>query len=141
VAAVGCYTLRGRCVCVFGVKSGDLCGSEDAVAQMADWHSDAGGKWRTLMAILFIAVMIAGIAQLYLGYVGIEDWLGSGWALGALALAFFARIMLPLTIGTYLAMTNVFGYEWWVGVLVAAPGLLLIVPAMVSAVLGKVFSK
>ena len=45
VAAVGCYTLRGRCVCVFDVKSGDLCGSEDTVTQGADWHSDAGGKW------------------------------------------------------------------------------------------------
>jgi hypothetical protein len=39
---VGCYTLRGRCVCVFDVKSGDLCGSESVVAQGADWHSDAG---------------------------------------------------------------------------------------------------
>ena len=39
VAAVGCYTLRGRCVCVFGVKSGDLCGSEGVVAQGAYWHN------------------------------------------------------------------------------------------------------
>lgn len=38
----GCYTLRGRCVCVFGVKSGDLCGSEAVAAQGADWHSDVG---------------------------------------------------------------------------------------------------
>ena len=45
VTAVGCYTLRGRCVCVFGVKCGDLCGSEAVVAQGADWHSDAGRKW------------------------------------------------------------------------------------------------
>jgi hypothetical protein len=42
VAAVDCYTLQGRCVCVFGVKYDDLYGSEDAVAQGADWHSDAG---------------------------------------------------------------------------------------------------
>jgi hypothetical protein len=32
------------CVCVFDVKSGDLFGSEDAVAQGADWYSDAGAK-------------------------------------------------------------------------------------------------
>ena len=32
-------------MCVFGVKSGDLCGSEDAVVHGADWHSDAGFKW------------------------------------------------------------------------------------------------
>lgn len=42
MAAVGYYTLRGRCVCVFGVKCSDLCGSEGAVAREADWHSDAG---------------------------------------------------------------------------------------------------
>lgn len=93
------------------------------------------------MAILMIVIMIAGVAQLYLGYVGIEDWLGSGWALGALALAFFARIMLPLTVGTYLAMTNVYGYEWWVAAIVAAPGLLLILPAMVSDTFSKFFNK
>ena len=93
------------------------------------------------MAILMILIMVAGVAQLYLGYVGIEDWLGNGWALGALALAFFARIMLPLTVGTYLAMTNVYGYEWWIAAIVAAPGLLLIVPAMVTATFSKVFNK
>lgn len=48
MAAVGCYTQQGRCVCVFGVKSGDLCGSEGAVARAADWHSGAGLKWMTL---------------------------------------------------------------------------------------------
>jgi hypothetical protein len=42
VASVGCYTRVGRCVCVFGVKCGDLCGSEGRVARGADWHSDAG---------------------------------------------------------------------------------------------------
>lgn len=45
MVAVGGYTLLGRCVCVFGVKSGDLCGSEDDVVRGADWHSDAGKKW------------------------------------------------------------------------------------------------
>ena len=29
---------------VFGVKSGDLCGSEGVVARGADWHSDPGRK-------------------------------------------------------------------------------------------------
>lgn len=49
--SLGCYTLQGRCVCVFGVKCGDLCGSEVAVAQGADWHSDAGGKWNGKMEL------------------------------------------------------------------------------------------
>jgi hypothetical protein len=41
---VGCDTLQGRCVCVFGVKLNDLYGSDCFVARWADWHSDAGGK-------------------------------------------------------------------------------------------------
>ena len=41
MAAVGCYTLRGRYVCAFCVKRGDLCGSEGVVAQGADSHSEA----------------------------------------------------------------------------------------------------
>jgi hypothetical protein len=94
-----------------------------------------------LMIVMMIAMMIAGVVQLYLGYVGIEDWLGGGWALGALALAFSTRIMLPLTIGTYLAMTNVYGYDWWIAAIVAAPGLLLIVPSMVNGAVARVFNK
>lgn len=41
---VDCYTLRGRCVCVFGVKCGDMYGSEGVVAQGADWHSEVLDK-------------------------------------------------------------------------------------------------
>jgi hypothetical protein len=92
------------------------------------------------MAALMLIVLVAGTGQLYLGYVGIEDWLGSGWALGALALAFFARIMVPLTIGTFLAVTNVYGFDWWVGAVAAAPGLFLIVPALVTETITQAFS-
>lgn len=83
---------------------------------------------QTEMAIIIIAILILGVVQLYLGYIGIEDWLGFGWALGALALAIFARIMLPLTIGTYFAITNVYGYDWWLGLIIAAPGILFLLP-------------
>ena len=91
--------------------------------------------------VIIIVMLVAGAAQLYLGYVGIEDWLGVGWAFVALALAFSLRIVLPLTIGTYLAMTNVYGYDWWIAAIVAAPGLLVIVPAMVTEIFAKVFNK
>ena len=49
MVAVGCYALRGHSVCVFGVKCGDFCGSEGAVALGAVWHSDAGRKWGAKM--------------------------------------------------------------------------------------------
>lgn len=92
-----------------------------------------------MQGLLLLLVVAAGLAQIALGFIGLQDWLGSLWAFGALGLAFFARIMLPLTIGTFFAVTNVYGFDWWVGILVAAPGLLLIAPAMVSDVLSKVF--
>ncbi|MCZ7676598.1 MAG: hypothetical protein M5U35_13040 [Roseovarius sp.] len=83
--------------------------------------------------------LVVGAVQIWLGYVGIEDWLGQGWALGALASAFVLRIMLPLTIGSYIAVVDVFGYPWWAGILVAAPGLLFILPRMVMAALEPLF--
>ena len=91
-----------------------------------------------LLLPLFFAV---GLLQIWLGYVGIEDWLGQGWAIGAVVSAFVIRFMLPLTIGTYLAVVNVFGYAWWVGLLVAAPGLLFIIPSMVMQALEPVLSR
>lgn len=42
VGCVECCTAAEGFVCVFGVKCGDLCGSEGVVAQGADWHSGAG---------------------------------------------------------------------------------------------------
>ena len=53
-----------------------------------------------LGGILFLVV---GIVQIYVGFIGIEYHLGSGFAFGALFLGFFFRIMFPLTIGTFLA--------------------------------------
>lgn len=96
------------------------------------------GFFGVLFFLLFIAI---GIVQIWLGFVGIEDWLGQGWAIGAIVVSFVFRIFLPLTIGTYIAVVNVFGYEWWVGVLAAAPGLLFVIPSMVMAALDPVLSR
>lgn len=84
-----------------------------------------------ILGVLFIPIMLAlGLFLMALGYIGIENWLGKGWAIGALVLALGFRFTLPLTIGSYFAVVNVFDYDWWVGVLAAAPGLLFIVPSM-----------
>ncbi len=94
-----------------------------------------------MTAILPLILIFIGLAQIGLGYIGLEDWLGSGWAFAALMLAFIGRIIFPLTLGSFLAMTNVYGFSWLIGLIVAVPGLLLIAPAMVSDVLSKVFRK
>ena len=85
-----------------------------------------------LLVPLWLAMLALGVAQIWLGFVGIEHHLGVWWATGAVALAFVVRIMLPLTIGTYFGAVDVLGWPWWVGVLVAAPGIIFMVPALIA---------
>lgn len=65
----------------------------------------------------------------------IQHELGGWWAFAALVAAFGFRFMLPLTIGTYFGAVEVLGWPWWGGVLIAAPGLLLIVPSILAQAL------
>ena len=80
--------------------------------------------------ILFIAV---GIAQLYAGFLGIEFHFGQIWAWAGVGVAIFLRVMLPLTIGSFFGAMDVWGWEWYWAALFAAPGLLFVVPAMVTS--------
>ena len=85
--------------------------------------------------ILFMAL---SLGYVWLGGAGIEHHLGWGWALGAILLAFLAHITFPITIGVYFAVVDVIGWPWWAGLLIAAPGIVLIVPATVAFALGAV---
>ena len=87
----------------------------------------------------FIIFLGIGITQIYVGFLGIEYNFGEIWAWGAICLAFFLRIMFPLTIGTYFGAVDVLGWPWYGGVALAAPGLLFILPAMVTSVIQTVF--
>jgi hypothetical protein len=90
---------------------------------------------------LFIMFLAVGAVQIYLGFIGIEYHLG-GWAAWvAIGLMFVGRLMLPLTIGCYFGAVNVWGWEWWQGLLIAAPGLLFIVPALVMTALEPILQR
>lgn len=91
--------------------------------------------------LLFPIFLLVGLAQIFLGYIGIEHHLGFWAAVAAIAAAIMFRVMLPITIGSYFGAVDVLGWPWWGGVLVAAPGLLFIAPAMVMAALEPIFSK
>tara|TARA_B100001057_G_scaffold488706_1_gene573622 strand:- start:652 stop:1095 length:444 start_codon:yes stop_codon:yes gene_type:complete len=84
-----------------------------------------------------ILFLIVGIIQIYVGYIGIEYHLGAGFAIGALFIGFFFRIMLPLTIGTFFGALDVWGWPWYAALAFAAPGLLFIVPALVTTAIGS----
>jgi hypothetical protein len=91
-----------------------------------------------LGGILFLVV---GIVQIYVGFIGIEYHLGPGFAFGALFIGFFFRIMFPLTIGTFFGALDVWGWPWYGALAFAAPGLLFIVPALVTGAISTLVEK
>ena len=90
-----------------------------------------------LGGILFLLV---GIVQMYVCFIGIEYHFGTALAFVTIFLAFFLRIMLPLTIGTFFGAMNVWGWPWYGAAALAAPGLLFIVPALVTGAVGTLLS-
>ena len=88
-----------------------------------------------------VLFLIVGVVQIYVGYIGIEYHLGTGFAIGAIVLAFLFRLMLPLTIGTFFGAMSVWGWPWYGAAALAAPGLLFIVPALITAAVGSLMNK
>lgn len=81
----------------------------------------------------FVALIAVGLVQLGLGFAGIEYHLGVFWAFAAIVVAFWFRILLPITIGSFFGVVDVMGWPWYIGVAVALPGLMFIAPSMVMA--------
>ena len=54
-----------------------------------------------------ILMLGIGLAQMIIGYIGIEYHLGSGWAIGAVILALMFRFSFPLTVGTFFGAIDV----------------------------------
>ena len=79
-----------------------------------------------------IFFLLVGIAQIVIGYMGIEYHLGSGWAIGFLIASLAFRISFPLTIGTFFGALDVLGWSWIGALLITLPGLLLMVPGAIG---------
>ena len=88
-----------------------------------------------------IAFLIVGIVQMVVGYLGIEYHLGTIAAFVAIFIAFFLRIMLPLTVGTFFGALDVLNWHWLGALVLTIPGLLFVVPAMVTAAIGSLMQK
>jgi len=89
----------------------------------------------------FLLLIVVGITQAAIGYMGIEHYFGSIVAIIAIVAAFFLRLMLPLTIGTFFGSMEVLGWPWYLALLITAPGLLFVAPAMVAVALESISSK
>jgi hypothetical protein len=86
------------------------------------------------MAILvFIAILAFGIAQFYVGFIGIEHYWGSYWAAGLILASLMFRTTLVVTVAAFFGARDVLHWHWGWALLFAAPGLLFILPAMVTA--------
>ena len=93
-----------------------------------------------LGAIYGIIFLLIGLVQIYFGFIGIEYHLGTVWAFIAIFLALWLRIMLPLTIGTFFGVLT-FGWPWYIALAITVPGLLFILPVLVTGALGTLFNK
>lgn len=89
-----------------------------------------------LIPLGIFSLIAIGVVQLALGWAGIEHHLGWWGGVGAVFLFFFFRFTLPITVGVYFGVVDVLGWPWWAGVLIAAPGLLFVVPTIIAAILG-----
>ena len=85
--------------------------------------------------LLFILFLVVGLAQMYVGFLGIDYHFGYTAASIAVLCAFFLRIMFPLTIGSFFGAMDVLGWEWYQALLLAAPGLLFVMPAMITSII------
>ena len=89
-----------------------------------------------LQGLMFLAFLLFGAAQLVAARAGIEHHVGGFWAILIIALAFFFRFPLPITIGAFFGAMEVWDWHWAVAATFAAPGLLLMIPQFLAAVLG-----
>ena len=79
-----------------------------------------------------IFFLLVGVAQMVIGYMGIEYHLGGGWAIGLVIASLVFRITFPLTIGTFFGALDVLGWSWIGALLITLPGLLLMVPGAIG---------
>jgi len=88
-----------------------------------------------------IFFLIVGVAQMIIGYLGIEYHLGNGWAIGLVVASLFFRITFPLTIGTFFGALDVLGWSWVGALLITLPGLVLMVPGALGIAIAGLASK
>ena len=100
---------------------------------MKNVRSVFSGSLGILGGIVFFGI---GLAQLVLGFGGIDYHLGPWFAWGSMILAFLG-FTIPITIGTYFGAVDVWGWPWWVGILIAIPGVVLMFPTLIATLFDR----
>lgn len=89
---------------------------------------------KIIVALGIILFLGLGIIQLMLGFAGIDHHLGSFWAWIALIIALVFRFPLPIIVGVFFGVKDVLEWHWLIALLIAAPGILFIIPSIVAVI-------
>lgn len=81
-----------------------------------------------------LLISIVGIIQLITGIIGLKYALGTVAAGLVIFLGFALRLYLPLTIGTYICAAYVWEWSWPLALLLAAPGLVFLIPSVALSI-------
>lgn len=90
--------------------------------------------------LVTVGVLTYGVAQISAGYIGVDEYMGTWWAVGTIVLALLFRFTLPLTIGAFYGAWVVWGWHWLLAALFAAPGLAFVIPGVISGIASWVSS-
>ena len=76
-----------------------------------------------MLVSIFVFLVIAsfGVIHIYAGYIGIEYYLGGFYAIVALFLALGMQFILPIIIGSFFCVINIWGWHWSLALLFVAP--------------------
>ncbi len=80
---------------------------------------------------------IYGVAQVAAAYAGFDFYVGGFLAALIIAACFWFRFTLPLTVAAFLGAMDVWEWHWLLALIFAAPGLLLIVPSVLSSLIDQ----
>ena len=94
--------------------------------------------WGLAGCLIPILWLVYGISQLVAGYQGIAFHFGGGWAVAALIASLVFRFPLPITIGSFFGAMDVWGWNWFLALIFAVPGLLFLIPTFMAAALGSI---
>ncbi len=91
-----------------------------------------------LVGLWIFLILGLGVVQIIAGYLGIQDGMGTGWAVAAIIIFFMFRFTLPITVGSFFGVMNVWEWHPIIAFLIAAPGLLFMVPGLFAIIVQNI---
>lgn len=91
----------------------------------------------SVFVLFIVAFGVYAVLTFWMGWSGIEDRFGSGWAWAAVVVAFLG-FTLPVYAGVFLFAIDTWQWHWFFALLLACPGLALMIPQVFLGILGPI---